>query len=179
MILNPEGVRRLANPFRVLIASQFASPGLSLRSNHWAKISERLRRLIAPPSGVARLCGAFWLTLHSLLNNFCHHRKEPSSLMTYVVVELCVDCKYTDCAAVCPVEAFHELTDRLYINADTCIDCDACVPECPVEAIFADTNVPENYAHWTQINIDEAPKYPIISQKIPALHGPTCTGPEE
>ena len=48
--------------------------------------------------------------------------------MTYVVVELCVDCKYTDCAAVCPVEAFHELTDRLYINADTCIDCDACVP---------------------------------------------------
>jgi hypothetical protein len=48
-----------------------------------------------------------------------------------------------------------------------------------VEAIFADTNVPENYAHWTQINIDEAPKYPIISQKIPALHGPTCTGPEE
>ena len=99
--------------------------------------------------------------------------------MTYVVVELCVDCKYTDCAAVCPVEAFHELTDRLYINADTCIDCDACVPECPVEAIFADTNVPENYAHWTQINIEEAPKYPIISQKIPALHGPTCTGPEE
>jgi ferredoxin len=54
--------------------------------------------------------------------------------MTYVVVELCVDCKYTDCAAVCPVEAFHELPDRLYINADTCIDCDACVPECPVEA---------------------------------------------
>ena len=99
--------------------------------------------------------------------------------MTYVVVELCVDCKYTDCAAVCPVEAFHELSDRLYINADTCIDCDACVPECPVEAIFADTNVPENYAHWTQINIDEAPKYPVISQKIPALHGPTCTGPEE
>ena len=57
--------------------------------------------------------------------------------MTYVVTELCVDCKYTDCAAVCPVEAFHELPDRLYINADTCIDCDACVPECPVEAIFA------------------------------------------
>jgi ferredoxin len=99
--------------------------------------------------------------------------------MTYVVVEMCVDCKYTDCAAVCPVEAFHELPDRLYINADTCIDCDACVPECPVEAIFADTNVPEQYAHWTQINIDEAPNYPVISQKIPALHGPNCSGPAE
>ncbi len=99
--------------------------------------------------------------------------------MTYVVVEMCVDCKYTDCAAVCPVEAFHELPDRLYINADTCIDCDACVPECPVEAIFADNAVPEQYAHWTQINIDEAPNYPVISQKIPALHGPACTGPAE
>jgi ferredoxin len=99
--------------------------------------------------------------------------------MTYVVVELCVDCKYTDCAAVCPVEAFHELPDRLYINAETCIDCDACVPECPVEAIFADNLVPENYAHWTQINIDEAPNYPVISQKKPALHGPSCTGPAE
>jgi ferredoxin len=108
---------------------------------------------------------------------FCFERSFPQ--MTYVVVEPCVDCKYTDCAAVCPVEAFHELPDRLYINADTCIDCDACVPECPVEAIFADNNVPENYAHWTQINIDEAPNYPVLSQKIPALHGPACAGPEE
>ena len=70
--------------------------------------------------------------------------------MTYVVVEPCVDCKYTDCAAVCPVEA-----------------------------IYADNSVPEQYAHWTQINIDEAPNYPVISQKIPALHGPNCTGPAE
>jgi ferredoxin len=121
----------------------------------------------------------FFLTFGYLLNDYLPSRKELIAPMTYVVVELCVDCKYTDCAAVCPVEAFHELPDRLYINADTCIDCDACVPECPVEAIFADTNVPENYAHWTQINIDEAPNYPVISQKIPALHGPTCTGPEE
>jgi ferredoxin len=121
----------------------------------------------------------FLLTFHSLLNDYLPYRKELIPPMTYVVVELCVDCKYTDCAAVCPVEAFHELPDRLYINADTCIDCDACVPECPVEAIFADNNVPENYAHWTQINIDEAPKYPVISAKIPALHGPSCTGPEE
>jgi len=39
--------------------------------------------------------------------------------------------------------------------------------------------VPEQHAHWTQINIDEAPNYPVISQKIPALHGPNCTGPAE
>lgn len=99
--------------------------------------------------------------------------------MTYIVAEPCVDCKYTDCAAVCPVEAFHELPDKLLINADTCIDCDACLPECPVEAIFSDMSIPEEYLNWLEININEAPNYPIISTKVPALHGPDCTGPAE
>ena len=76
--------------------------------------------------------------------------------MTYVVVELCVDCKYTDCAAVCPVEAFHELPDRLYINADTCIDCDACVPECPVEAVFSEGNLPGEWSNYTEMNAERA-----------------------
>ena len=98
--------------------------------------------------------------------------------MTYVVTEPCIDCKYTDCAAVCPVEAFHETPDRLYINPETCIDCDACVPECPVEAIFADTTVPAEYQHWVALNA-EAANYPIISTKEPALMGPKCTGPTE
>jgi ferredoxin len=98
--------------------------------------------------------------------------------MTYVVTELCVDCKYTDCAVVCPVEAFHELPDRLYINPETCIDCDVCVPECPVEAIFADTNLPEQYQSWLELNA-EAAEYPVTTIKQPALHGPKCTGPEE
>jgi ferredoxin len=97
--------------------------------------------------------------------------------MTYIVVELCVDCKYTDCAAVCPVEAFHELPDRLYINPQTCIDCDACVPECPVEAIFSEATLPEQYADWLEMNA-EAENYPILSMKKEALYGPTCTGPQ-
>ena len=99
--------------------------------------------------------------------------------MTYVVAEPCVNCRYTDCALVCPVEAFHLDDDMLVINPETCIDCDACVPECPVEAIFADSSLPENYSEWLQINIDEAPKYPVISQKIPALFGPNCKGQPE
>ena len=99
--------------------------------------------------------------------------------MTYVVTEDCVDCKYTDCAAVCPVEAFHELPDRLYINAETCIDCDACVPECPVEAIYSDAALPEQYQHWLALNVEEAPNYPVISGKIPALFGPNCKGNPE
>jgi ferredoxin len=94
--------------------------------------------------------------------------------MTYIVTEACVDCKYTDCAAVCPVEAFHELPDRLYINPDTCIDCDACVPECPVEAIFSDASLPAEYQDWLELNA-EADKYPIISLKKDALLGPACT----
>jgi ferredoxin len=98
--------------------------------------------------------------------------------MTYIVAEPCIDCKYTDCAAVCPVEAFHELPDKLLINPDTCIDCDACLPECPVEAIFSDMSIPEEYLSWLEINKD-AENYPIISTKGPALYGPTCKGQPE
>ena len=94
--------------------------------------------------------------------------------MTYIVTETCVDCKYTDCAAVCPVEAFHELPDRLYINPETCIDCDACVPECPVEAIFSEAALPAQFQDWLELNA-EAENYPIISLKKDALLGPACT----
>ena len=76
--------------------------------------------------------------------------------MTYVVAEPCVNCRYTDCALVCPVEAFHLDDDMLVINPETCIDCDACVPECPVEAVFAGDKVPAEWAQFTQINADRA-----------------------
>jgi ferredoxin len=98
--------------------------------------------------------------------------------MTYVTTTPCVDCKYTDCAAVCPVEAFHETPDRLLINPDTCIDCDACLPECPVEAIFSDMSIPEEYQDWLEKNA-EAQNFPIISTKVPALMGAGCSGPPE
>ena len=63
--------------------------------------------------------------------------------MAYVVTEACVGRKLLTCVGVCPVDAFHETPDRLYINPDTCIDCNACVDECPVEAIYPDTDLPE------------------------------------
>ena len=99
--------------------------------------------------------------------------------MTYVVTEPCVDCKYTDCVAVCPVEAFHEAPDILYVNADTCIDCDACVPECPVEAIYADSSLPEKYVYWLDKNVTEAPKYPVIVNQQSPLIGPNCKAAPE
>jgi ferredoxin len=90
--------------------------------------------------------------------------------MTYVVVEPCVNCRYTDCALVCPVDAFHLDPTMLVINPDTCIDCDVCVPECPVEAIYPDDKVPEQWTNYTQINADKAAEnLPIINYKLDPL----------
>ncbi|MEP1151633.1 MAG: ferredoxin family protein [Balneola sp.] len=72
--------------------------------------------------------------------------------MPYVVTEPCVQCKYTNCAAVCPVDAFREGPNFLAIDPNECIDCDACVSECPVEAIFPDDEVPETWEHYIELN---------------------------
>ncbi|MCC6158183.1 MAG: ferredoxin family protein [Deltaproteobacteria bacterium] len=85
--------------------------------------------------------------------------------MTYVVTENCDNCKYTDCVDVCPVDAFHEGPTMLYINPDSCIDCDSCVEECPVEAIFPDDEVPDQYKPYTKVNEEMSRKYPVITEK--------------
>ncbi|MEO1021589.1 MAG: ferredoxin FdxA [Bacteroidota bacterium] len=72
--------------------------------------------------------------------------------MPYVVTEPCVQCKYTNCAAVCPVDAFREGPNFLAIDPNECIDCDACVSECPVEAIYPDDEVPEKWEHFIELN---------------------------
>ena len=97
--------------------------------------------------------------------------------MTYVVTEKCVDCKFTSCVSVCPVDAFHELPDRLYINPETCIDCNACVEECPVEAIYADVDVPEKWVSYTALNEEKCEEYPVIEEAKDPL--PTARTLEE
>ena len=72
--------------------------------------------------------------------------------MAYVVTEPCINCKYTNCAAVCPVDAFREGPNFLTIDPLECIDCDACVSECPVEAIYPDDEVPEEWEHYIDLN---------------------------
>ena len=64
--------------------------------------------------------------------------------MAYVVQEACVKCKYGDCVEVCPVDCFFEAEDQLFINPDECIDCSACVPACPVEAIVSEDEASED-----------------------------------
>jgi ferredoxin len=76
--------------------------------------------------------------------------------MAYVVCEPCHDCKYTDCVVVCPCECFYEDGSMLYIDPEDCIHCEACVPECPVEAIFPDTSVPAQWAHYIALNAERA-----------------------
>ena len=74
--------------------------------------------------------------------------------MAHVVTEPCVDCKYTDCVVVCPCECFYGDAAQLYIDPEDCIDCEACIPECPVEAIFRDDNVPAKWSAFIQLNAD-------------------------
>ena len=76
--------------------------------------------------------------------------------MPHIVTANCNDCKYTDCCVVCPVECFYQDETMLYIDPVDCIDCEACVPECPVEAIFAEANVPPQWASWTPTNATKA-----------------------
>ena len=85
--------------------------------------------------------------------------------MTFVVTESCIKCKYTDCVVVCPVECFYEGEQMLYIHPDECIDCEACVPECPVEAIFHEDNVPEDQQPFIELNAELAATCEVITEK--------------
>ncbi|MCH9781909.1 ferredoxin family protein [Methylophilaceae bacterium] len=89
--------------------------------------------------------------------------------MTYVVTESCIQCKYTDCVDVCPVDCFVEGPNFLAIDPEECIDCTLCVAECPVEAIFAEDDVPEDQQEFIEINAKLAKVWPIITAKKDAL----------
>jgi ferredoxin len=82
--------------------------------------------------------------------------------MTYVVTENCIKCKYMDCVEVCPVDCFYEGENMLAIHPDECIDCGVCVPECPAEAIKADTD--PDLEKWLALNAEYAPKWPNITK---------------
>jgi len=88
--------------------------------------------------------------------------------MAYVVTEPCIKCKYTDCVDVCPVDCFREGPNFLVIDPDECIDCTLCVPECPVEAIFAEDDVPTGQMPFIALNAELAKQWPaIIERKSP------------
>ena len=107
---------------------------------------------------------------------FCQARHDPSSrailshvpirkegVATHVVTDNCVNCKYTDCVEVCPVDCFHEGPNFLAIDPQECIDCTLCIPECPAFAIFPEDDVPGGQEHYVQVNAELAPLWPVIA----------------
>lgn len=89
--------------------------------------------------------------------------------MTYVVTEACVKCRYTDCVDVCPVDCFKAGPNFLVIDPDECIDCAVCVPECPVDAIYAESDLPEDQKDFVGINADLAKLWPTITKRVDPL----------
>jgi len=85
--------------------------------------------------------------------------------MPHVVTEPCIGCKNTVCVTVCPVDCFREDDQCLWIDPDECIDCGACVPECPVDAIFEASKVPEKWRNFIQINAEKSKTCPVISEQ--------------
>jgi ferredoxin len=85
--------------------------------------------------------------------------------MTHVVTEACIKCKYTDCVDVCPVDCFKEGPNMLIIDPDECIDCAVCIPECPVNAIYADVDLPQDQLKFIEINAELASTLPAITDK--------------
>lgn len=84
--------------------------------------------------------------------------------MTFVVTENCIKCKYTDCVEVCPVDCFHEGPNFLVIDPDECIDCTLCEPECPVDAIVSEDDLPAEQAEFLKLNEELSQQWPVINE---------------
>lgn len=83
--------------------------------------------------------------------------------MPHVVTAPCIGCKNTVCVSVCPVNCFHEDRDLLVIDPDECIDCGACVPECPVKAIYPLASVPREWQSYIKLNAERSKVTPLIT----------------
>jgi ferredoxin len=85
--------------------------------------------------------------------------------MAHVVTDNCHLCRFTDCVSVCPVECFHADEERTYIDPDVCIDCGACIPACPVHAIYEIIDMPDDQRHWVAVNAERSHEWPVVYAK--------------
>ena len=84
--------------------------------------------------------------------------------MTYVVNDKCINCRHTDCVEVCPVDCFYLGENTIVIHPDECIDCGLCEPECPIEAIYADDELPSDQIEFIEINLKLSEVYENITE---------------
>ena len=84
--------------------------------------------------------------------------------MTYIIAEPCIDIKDRSCVDVCPVDCIHEADRILVIDPEECIDCGACEPECPVEAIFPEDALPDKWAPFVKINYAYSDGMPAVNE---------------
>ena len=84
--------------------------------------------------------------------------------MPFIVTQSCIKCKYTDCVEVCPVDCFHEGPNMLVIDPDECIDCTLCEPECPVNAIMSEDDVPADMQEFIELNAELSKEWPVINE---------------
>ncbi len=87
--------------------------------------------------------------------------------MTYVVLDNCIKCKFTDCVVPCPVDCFYEGANMLVIDPEVCTDCGLCEPECPAKAIKPDTA--KNLGIFPKLNADMAKIWPNLTVKRDAM----------
>ncbi len=97
------------------------------------------------------------------------HANLTETPMTYIVNDACIACKYTDCVEVCPVDCFYEGENMLVIHPDECIDCGVCEPECPADAIHADTE--PDMEKWVEFNTKYSKIWPVITEAGDPLPG--------
>ncbi|MCQ4207676.1 ferredoxin [Streptomyces longispororuber] len=90
--------------------------------------------------------------------------------MTYVIAQPCVDVKDRACVTECPVDCIYEGERTLYINPAECVDCHACEPVCPVEAIFCEEELPAHWAGYAAINAE------YFARPAPAADHPLVAG---
>lgn len=90
--------------------------------------------------------------------------------MAHVVAEPCIGCRSLDCADVCPVDCFVDADTLLVIDPDVCIDCEACVPACPADAIFASDALPEQWRPFQDLNATLARQKTRITRNVDARY---------
>jgi len=106
--------------------------------------------------------------IHDLISDATSHSvlalEIEAPRMTFVVTEACIKCKLTDCVEVCPVDCFHEGPNFLVIDPDECIDCTLCEPECPLEAIYSEDELPAGQEQYIKLNEELSQDWPVITE---------------